>query len=336
LNGPDPVEARLLAVGWNDHWAARSADGRAAGLQVGRVVRHDGSALLLTTAADAGNVQLPLSPALDPAPVVGDWVLHDEVTVRAVLPRESLLRRRGAHGEVEQPVAANIDTVLVVHGGDRPVSAGRVQRFAALAWDAGAVPVLVLAKSDLVEDPEATIEELLSGERRMEAVITSTVHGTGLDQVHELVSGRTVVVVGESGVGKSTLVNALAGDEVAAVGEVREGDRKGRHTTTSRQLHVLPDGGCLIDTPGVRAIGLWVDPEAVAETFSDIDELATDCRFSDCGHETEPGCAVRAAVESGTLAVARVESWRRLQDEADATERHLEETTWRRKGRPRR
>jgi ribosome biogenesis GTPase / thiamine phosphate phosphatase len=150
------------------------------------------------------------------------------------------------------------------------------------------------------------------------------------------VADRTVVVVGESGVGKSTLVNALVGDEVAAVGDVRAGDRKGRHTTTARQLHVLPGGGRLIDTPGVRAIGLWIDPEAVAETFSDIDDLAAGCRFSDCGHDTEPGCAVTAAVTAGDLDAARVTSWRQLRAEADAAAQHVEESGWRRRGRPRR
>ena len=306
---------RLDALGWSDRWASLAAEA-AAGTdwEVGRVLRHDGVALLVAT-ADAV-AQAPLSPALDPSPVVGDWVLRDPDTVRAVLPRASLLRRRSAHGESEQPIVANVDVVLIVCGADRPAKPGRVQRFASLARDAGAVPVLVLSKADLVDDPDAIIAQLLAGQADLDALVTSAKQNIGLDAVHDVVRDRTVAVVGESGAGKSRLVNALAGDEVAAIGEVRAGDRKGRHTTTTRQLHVLPGGGCLIDTPGVRAIGLWIDPEAVNETFADIEELATGCKFSDCAHAGEPGCAVAAAVESGDLDPARLEAWRRLEDEA--------------------
>jgi ribosome biogenesis GTPase / thiamine phosphate phosphatase len=329
--GPGPDD-----LGWDERWAARAAaaaDG-ADGLEPARVVRHDGVALLLGTAA-GDLTQVPLSPTLDPPPVVGDWVLHDEVTVRAVLPRDSLRRRRSARGELEQPVAANVDTVLVVHGGDRPSSPERVQRFAALAWDAGAEPVLVLSKADLVDDPQAAVELLLAGSPQMTAVVTSVGDRRGVDELRRLTSGRTMVLVGESGSGKSTLVNVLVGDAVAVVGDVRTGDRKGRHTTTARQLHVLPGGGCLIDTPGVRAVGLWVDPEAVAEAFTDLDELSAQCRFADCGHGNEPGCAIRAGVEAGELDAGRVASWRNLIDEVEEVERHVEETARRRRGRRR-
>jgi ribosome biogenesis GTPase / thiamine phosphate phosphatase len=322
------VNDRLASLGWSDRWEALRADGAQPGWEPARVLRHDGSALLLATAEDT--VQVPLSPALDPAPVVGDWVLHDGDTIRQVLPRSGLLRRRSAHGDSEQSVAANVDVVLIVCGADRPAKSGRVQRFATLAWDAGAVPVLVLSKADLADDPSAVVDELLSGQGGLEAVVTSAFTGTGLDRLHEIVRDRTVVAVGESGAGKSRLVNALVGAEVAAVGEVRAGDHKGRHTTTARQLHVLPGGGWLIDTPGVRAIGLWIDPDAVTETFDDVEALAPGCKFSDCRHAGEPGCAVAAAVDAGQLDPARVEAWHRLEDEAASAALRADEPARRR------
>jgi ribosome biogenesis GTPase len=147
-------------------------------------------------------------------------------------------------------------------------------------------------------------------------IITSAREGLGLDEVRDRARGRTVTMLGESGAGKSSLVNALLGEDVAAVGEVRAGDSKGRHTTTARDLHVLPDGGVLIDTPGIRGVGLWVEPDAVAETFADVDDLAVDCRFTDCLHDSEPGCAVTAAIEDGRLTPERLAGWRALHDEA--------------------
>jgi ribosome biogenesis GTPase / thiamine phosphate phosphatase len=155
-------------------------------------------------------------------------------------------------------------------------------------------------------------------------LVVSTVDGDGLDGVREVAAGRTILLLGESGAGKSTLANALVGEEIAATGDVRAGDAKGRHTTTARQLHPLPGGGVLVDTPGIRAVGLWVDPDAVASSFADVEVLAEACRFTDCAHDTEPDCAVRAAVETGDLAPGRLEAWAELQREAAAAARRAD------------
>jgi ribosome biogenesis GTPase / thiamine phosphate phosphatase len=283
------------------------------------VLRHDGTAYLL--AADHGIHQAHMRPNLDPAPTVGDWVVCRDHEVDAVLPRRSLLRRRAVGGDREQQLAANVDLVLLVCGLDRPVKPGRIDRGATLAWDAGATPAVVLTKAALVSGVDAIVERVQAEHPALDVVATSAHEGIGLDAVRALIGDRTVVMLGESGAGKSSLLNALLGGEAAAIGHVRSGDAKGRHTTTARELRPLPSGGVLIDTPGIREVGLWVDPDAVAMTFADIDELGAGCRFRDCEHRTEPGCAVIAAVESGGLAAGRLESWRRLQHEAESMAR---------------
>lgn len=313
----------LADLGWNDRWAALLAELPGAPRQ-GRVVRHLGAGLVVATAD--GVVQVPLALRLDPEPVVGDWLALDDgnggVPV-AVLPRASLLRRRDPIKEAPQPLAANVDAVLLVCGLDRPVGAGRLQRGAALAADAGAEPVVVLTKAAA----GGRLDERAVGRARevaaravpgLEVVVTSVREGVGVDELRRLVRGRTVVLVGESGAGKSTIVNALAGDEVAATGEVRARDAKGRHTTTARQLHLVPGGGVVVDTPGLRAVGLWLDPEAVDRTFPDVAAAAEACRFADCTHRAEPGCGVRDAVEAGRLDPDRVAAWRELRAEAEA------------------
>jgi ribosome biogenesis GTPase len=308
----------LETYGWGDRWAALLAESGVPGAVAGRVVRHDGVALAL--ALPDGVRQVAFTRALDPAPAVGDWVVVADGAPVAVLPRTSLLTRRAAIGESTQQVAANVDGVLVVCGLDRPVRAGRIDRFVTLAWDAGAVPTVVLTKADLIDDPAAVAEEVAASHPGVDVVTASVVDDHGIDDVRALVAGRTFVLVGESGAGKSSLTNALLGDEIMAIGEVRAGDAKGRHTTTTREAHPLRGGGVLIDTPGVRAVGLTADPDAVAATYADVDELAAECRFSDCGHEGEPGCAVALAVEEGRLAAARLDGWRALEREAAAAE----------------
>jgi ribosome biogenesis GTPase len=239
----------------------------------------------------------------------------------------SLLERKAVRRDEPQALAANVEVVLVVCGLDRPVRAGRIQRTATLAWEAGAVPTVVLTKADALEEDEVTavVEAVVAENPGIEVIVTSSRTGVGLDALRAEVAGRTVVVVGESGAGKSSLVNLLLDDPSAAVvGRVRAGDAKGRHTTTARQLHVVPGGGVVIDTPGIREVGLWADTDAVATTFDDIDTLALDCRFADCRHDTEPGCAVRAAVASGELSEERLASWRTLEREAAAAERRAD------------
>lgn len=314
----------LAALGWSDRWLALFTtaveDRGGAPARPGRVVRHDGVALLV--ADQEGTTSRPVLGSVEPAPVVGDWVVVDEASgaVVAVLERTSLLRRQDPDGATEQPLVANLDVLLVICGLDRPVKDGRIQRSAALAWDAGATPVVVLTKADLVTDEEAAgvADAVRAANPGLDVLVTSATERSGLDELRTLAAGRTIVLLGESGAGKSTLTNALVGDDVAAVGEVRRGDAKGRHTTTRRELHVLPTGGVLIDTPGIRSVGLWVDPDAVAATFDDIEELAEGCRFRDCAHAGEPGCAVAAAVEAGELAPERWEAWQALRKEAEA------------------
>ena len=299
----------LLAHGWNDRWVERLASvaGDRPGVRPGRVVRHDGVAVLVS--GEDGTESLPVLASVHPQPIVGDWVVVDAATnaVVGVLPRSSLLRRQDPDGG-EQPLVANLDALLVVCGLDRPLKPGRLRRSIALAADAGADPVLVLTKADLVDDAAAAAATVTADYPAAEVVLSSTKDGRGLAAIRRLTAGRTIVLLGESGAGKSTLANALMGEEVSATGEVRPGDAKGRHTTSRRELHVLPTGGVLIDTPGIRAIGL-VDPDAAAPDFDDIEALAEGCRFRDCAHAGEPGCAVAAAVAAGALAPGRLAAW---------------------------
>lgn len=309
----------LAALGWGPTWEAALAETHPGG-EPARVVRHDGAGLLVAGAD--GERRVMFAGRLDPEPVVGDWVVIVDGAPAAVLPRASLLRRRTARGEAEQPLAANVDAVLLVCGLDRPVRAGRVQRSATLARDAGALPVVVLTKarrSGVAPGVAADARAVISAAApELGVVVTSVQEGEGLDELTDVVRGRTVVLLGESGAGKSSIVNALVGDDAVATGDVRAGDAKGRHTTTSRQLHVLPAGGVLVDTPGIRAVGLWVDTDAVDASFVDVEEVAAGCRFADCAHTGEPGCAIAAAVHAGELGAARVEAWRTLRAEAES------------------
>lgn len=309
------VDTALTPYGWSPRWDAllRGVEDADA---AGRVLRHDGAGLVV--AAEEGVTSVLLGRRLDPQPVVGDWVALGRDGVLAVLPRQSLLRRRTAMGDNEQPLAANIDVVFLVFGLDRPFKPGRLQRGAALASDAGAEPIVVLTKAALADDVDAVVEQVGEATPGVEIIVTSVQEELGLDGLRAAAAGRTTTLLGESGAGKSSIVNALLGTEAARTGDVRKGDSKGRHTTTSRELHLLPGGGILIDTPGIRAIGLWVDPDAVAATFADIDELAEACRFADCRHEGEPGCMVAEAIADGSVSAERVESWRRLGAEAEA------------------
>jgi len=281
----------------------------------GRVERVDRIRAQVATAAGS------VSATAEVLPVVGDWVALEsgaaETSVTTVLPRWSELSRRAA-GPVPEPevVAANVDLVLAVSPLDRPLSPNRIERELVVGWESGARPVVVLNKADLSIAADHDIAALRERLALVDVLVTSARTGEGVDAVAALLHpSRTAVLLGASGAGKSSLVNALAGEQVATIGDVRAADSRGRHTTTYRSLIPVPGGGVLLDTPGIRSIGLWDAEEGIAKTFPEIDELAPGCRFRDCRHEEEPGCAVTAAVGAGELDTARYESWRKLQRE---------------------
>jgi ribosome biogenesis GTPase len=237
-----------------------------------------------------------------------------------VLPRRSALVRQSSGARVApQALAANVDDIMVVVPLDRSVSRRQIERFLALALDSSAHPVLILTKLDLVDDDvvKEAIAEIASVSGDLPVLLTSVVTGAGMDAVASLVEGgRTAALLGTSGSGKSSLVNALMGADVVQTGEVRQADSKGRHTTSWRELVVVPTGGALIDTPGLRELGMWVDEEGIDAAFTDITGLESRCRFNDCAHASEPGCAVLAAIAAGELAADRLDSYRKLLGEA--------------------
>ena len=326
-----PSPSTLADLGWTDRLAAQHAMLESQpDHPPGRVLRHDGASVVV--GLDGGVGRAHLRPAMPPV-TVGDWVTLEGEVVRELIPRTSLLQRRDPSTGLSQPLAANIDIVGIVCGIDRPLSLGRIERFSTLAWDAGASPLVILSKSDLVDTTDVLESEIYSTLPGTDVVSVSSVHEVGVANLLTICLGKTLVLVGESGAGKSTLLNAMLGHEVAQMGTVRKGDRKGRHTTTSRELHILGDGCCLIDTPGVREVGIFTDAVTVDEAFGDIAELATQCRFNDCSHNTEPGCAVLEALEGGELAEERVTSWRALRKEAESAELRSDEAAYRKASR---
>jgi ribosome biogenesis GTPase / thiamine phosphate phosphatase len=266
-------------------------------------------------------------------PAVGDWVVvrtrpaDEQGAIVAVLPRRSRFSRRMA-GNVtdEQVVAANVNVTFIVMGLDHDYSPRRLERYLLLARESGAAPVVLLTKPDVGDDVEARVAEVHSIATDAPVHVLNPKAGEGIEQVnHYLTRGRTGALLGSSGVGKTTLINRLLGSESRRTRDVRAADSKGRHTTTNRELVVLPGGGLLIDTPGMRELQLWDVGTAVRETFDDIDELASSCHFGDCAHRDEPRCAVKAAVDTGTLPPVRLESYLKLQDELAFLERQQDE-----------
>ncbi len=316
----------LVDLGWDDAWAAALAASSHPALTPGRVSRIDRG--LSTVLIPAGAVRVPAVTALPVA--VGDWVVLATEPARpgrwvlaGLLPRRSAFRRAHAGAAArEQVVAANIDTVFLVDAMDGQLSVRHLQRYVALVWQSGAVPVVVVTKSDLASPDDVdryvtTVNEVAAG---VAVHVISAESGQGLDPLAPyLAPGRTVALLGLSGAGKSTLVNLLAGQPVLATGRVR-GDGKGRHTTTHRELVSIPGGGVVIDTPGMRALSVTTAVEGVAQVFSDVEDLERRCGFPDCSHTSEPGCAVAAAVVAGELSPVRLASWRQLRNEGTPEE----------------
>lgn len=328
-------ELTLEDFGWNPRFAVHIAAYSQQGLQPARVVFEGRSNYEIITeygempAVVTGKMLHASSEGKEELPVIGDWVavdILDEVPRRAVmyaiLPRSSVFSRKEPGSRVrEQPVAANIDTVFITMGLDNDYRLSRVERYLTLAWESGAMPVVLLTKSDLCADVPNRLEEVERIAPGVAVYAISTVMNTGMEQLDAHLShGRTVALLGSSGVGKSTIINYLMGNDVQKVNVVRDDDSKGRHTTTNRRIFVVPSGALVVDTPGMRELQLWNASDGVGETFSDIQELASNCRFPDCRHESEPGCAVLAALDEGMLDSRRMESYRKLVKELEYLE----------------
>ncbi|GIF12006.1 ribosome small subunit-dependent GTPase A [Actinoplanes teichomyceticus] len=318
----------LSQLGWDETFASAYRRFDRPDTAPGRVLRADrGISTVLTadgvTRASLGGNAL-IEAARDPSrlPCAGDWAVlrtwpDRRVTLELVLPRRTALIRRTADKDSSgQVLAANMDTVAVVEPIFPEPSDARVERLLALAWESGADPVLVLTKSDTARDPGAVARQLGELAPGVTVLPVSVQRGAGLGPLRELVApGRTLALLGRSGAGKSTLANALAGTPVMPVQAIRDADGKGRHTTAYRNLITLPGGGCVVDTPGIRGVGLLDTGSGLDRAFADVLALAGRCRFDDCGHEAEPGCAVQAALADGSLPPRRLASWRKLHRE---------------------
>jgi ribosome biogenesis GTPase len=325
----------LPDLGWNEQFEEHFRPHAESGLVPGRVaVEHRGAYAVYTAEGEAwaelaGRFRHQVISRGE-LPAVGDWVAlrprpGGQASVQAVLPRKSAFLRKAAFTESEEQVlAANLDLVLVVGSLNQELNVRRLERYLTMAWESGARPAIVLNKADLC--PNGELEGLVA---KVEAIAfgvpvlpVSALDGRGLGALHTSVAGgETAVFLGSSGVGKSSLINRLLGEDELATAEIRRGDDRGRHTTTRRELIRLPAGGVVIDTPGLRELQLWISEDGLDSTFEDVLTFAAECRFNDCAHDSEPGCAVRAALESGSLSHERFASYLKLQRELEHVER---------------
>jgi ribosome biogenesis GTPase len=318
------TETLLHRLGWDDGWEAAFAEHRAAGLIPARVsVQHRGAYDLMS---EEGELRASAANRMfrdDELPAVGDWIGLDPASnlVEAVLPRRTSISRKEVwQATREQILAANVDVAFLVQALPLDFNPRRLERYLAMAWESGAQPVVLLTKIDLVDDVAPFLDQaeaVTLGSVPVQTVSAKT--GEGIDELRPWFQpNKTAVLLGSSGVGKSTIVNSLVGEELIATAEVREDDQMGRHTTTRRELILVPTGGVVLDTPGIRELQLW-DAD-LEQTFGDIEEIALRCRFSDCNHDAEPGCAIRAALADGTLSPERWNSYLKLQRELEAVE----------------
>jgi len=318
--------------GWSDELRTALAAYDALDFQPARVTAHHRGLWRVVTADGERNARLSGRFALDAAPgehpVVGDWLAvsapdaTQEVLIHALLPRRSVFSRRAVSGGGAQVIASNVDVVFLVAALNADLNPRRLERYLVAARDSGASPVIVLTKTDLCTDPAKEIrrvEEIAGG---APVVALSALTHDGIDRLDTwLRAGVTAALLGSSGAGKSTLLNALAGVALMNTGAIRKGDERGRHTTTHRELFRLPSGALLVDTPGMREFGLLADDAALDASFADIAEVISNCRFGNCAHITEPGCAVLAALSTGSLSEERWQAYLKLQRELDFTAR---------------
>ncbi len=328
--GDDLLTGDLRAYGYSTRWEALFEPYAAQGLVPARVVRSDRGSVLVATADEvfhakpSGRLVRAVGSGAG-LPAVGDWVavrvsggLGATQTIEAVLDRTSTITRLDPEGNV-QVLAANIDTVFVVHPISGSPNLRRIERELSVAWDSGAVPVVLLTKADLSDDPEAARAAVQAVALGADVVAVNALAGDGTGPIlAHITAGLTAVLVGPSGAGKSTLVNSLLGEQRQATHAVRESDGRGMHTTVARELIQMPGGGVLIDTPGLRAFGLTGSEEGIASVFPEVEELSRSCRFRDCTHNDEPGCAVVAAADSGALPRERLASYQKLMGEAQS------------------
>ncbi|MEW4284314.1 ribosome small subunit-dependent GTPase A [Priestia koreensis] len=318
----------LTQLGWNESFNQDFLSYQKEGYTVGRVaLEHKRIYRVLTEHGEllseiTGKMRHDAIERED-FPAVGDWVVisprvtEQKASIHAVLKRKSKFsRKRAGNTTEEQIVAANVDTIFIVNALNTDFNLRRIERYLLLAWESGANPVIILSKADLCGDVMSKIEEVESIAMGVPIHAISAESGTGLDELATyLQEGNTVALLGSSGVGKSTLTNALYGEYKQEVNTIREDDDKGRHTTTHRELVLLPSGGLLIDTPGMRELQLWEADEGLSHSFSDIEELTTQCRFRDCKHKGEPGCAIKQHLDDGSLDASRYQSYMKLQKE---------------------